>query len=221
MFPYSDDLPRRQFPVVTFLIIFINVGVFLKYGFSPYYESFIWVHGLIPGDLHLSHFITSMFLHAGLFHLIFNMWYLWLFGDNLENRLGWAGFLGFYLLGGAVAFVAHVLTTTDPVMRNLPCIGASGAVSAVMGGYLTFFPEARIKVFVFLFYQALTFKVSASFFLGVWFLQQVLNGGLVFNNESMVAYGAHLGGFFFGVFAAFIFKNYILTQDEDRSTREY
>ncbi len=213
MFPYSDDLPRRQFPVITSLIIFINVGVFFKYGFSPYYEDFIWAYGFIPNDFHFVHLLTSMFLHAGLFHLIFNMWYLWLFGDNLENRLGWSGFLGFYLLGGVVAFLVHAFTAADPVMRNLPCIGASGAVSTVLGGYLTFFPEARIKVFVFLFFQALTFKVSARFFLIVWFLEQVWNGGFIFRGQSAVAYGAHLGGFFFGAAAAFILKYYVERRD--------
>ena len=138
MFPYSDDVPRTRFPIITLLLIAVNVVVFFKFSLRGDYESTVWEYGFIPNDFQFIDLFTSMFLHGGIFHLVFNMWYLWLFGDNLEDRLGRLGFLVFYLLGGAVAFLMHDYTIQG-MARSLPCIGASGAISAFMGGIISVF----------------------------------------------------------------------------------
>ncbi len=221
MFPYSDDIPRTRFPLVTFLLIVVNVLVFFKFSLRWDYESIVWEYGFIPNDFQFVNFFTSIFLHGGIFHLIFNMWYLWLFGDNLENRLGSGTFLVFYLLGGAVAFLMHDYTTHG-MTRNLPCIGASGAISAVMGGYISFFPYARVKVLIWFFLNVFTVRISAQIFFIVWFLEQLFSSDIVFRSQGQgdIAYGAHLGGFFFGLFTSFFLKYYFLP-NKDRNRQDY
>src|SRR5438552_18906962 len=107
MFPYRDENPSENFPIVTFFLIVINVAVFFNLTIRPDYELLVWQYGFIPGQWHFLNLITAMFLHGSISHLIFNMWYLWLFGDNLEDKLGKVPFLCFYFLGGVFAFVFH------------------------------------------------------------------------------------------------------------------
>ncbi len=201
MIPYRDDNPIHGVPFITVLLIFLNLGIyfFLTAGFN--YEGIVNHYGFVPSEKRLITYGTSMFLHGGMAHLIFNMWYLWLFGDNLEDELGHLGFLVFYLMGGIISMFLHDLMTFEPALRNVPAIGASGAISAVMGGYVTLFPHAQIRMFWFLLYTVQTFKISAVFFLGFWFLQQLISGGAgaLAGVSTGVAYWAHIGGFIFGI----------------------
>ena len=204
MFPYRDDNPSQHFPVITLGLIAINVGIFFYLVTQPYYESVVWQYGFIPNEWHPINFITAMFLHGGLLHLVFNMWYLWLFGDNLEDQLGKILFLIFYLAGGIFAFLLHA-STTHGAGQGIPTIGASGAISAVMGGYVLLFPRAKIKMITFLFFQIIRWSWSAWIFLGVWFIQQSFLG-LGDDGTSQIAYGAHIGGFLFGMAFVFLLK---------------
>ncbi len=162
-----------------------------------------------------------MFLHGGIFHLAFNMWFLWLFGDNLEDKLGKIAFVVFYLLGGICASLLHSFVAND-FMRNIPCIGASGAISAVMGGYLFLFPQARVRVFIWVFVFAVRIKLSAFVFLGIWFLEQLLLGSVSVagGQATEVAYWAHIGGFFFGVVFVFLLKTYVFSEKHLLTTEE-
>ncbi len=208
MFPYRDDNPAESFPLVAILLIVVNAAIFLFLSPSAHYEEIIRQFGFIPDRGEPLTFLTSLFLHANLLHLVFNMWYLWLFGDNLEDRFGKLNFLFFYLLGGAFSLLLHAWTV-GPQMKEIPCIGASGAISAVMGGYVTLFPRANIQVLFLFFFTIQTFKISALFFLGFWFLQQLLLTAGSTNSEMVapVAYGAHIGGFVFGVVFASVIKH--------------
>jgi membrane associated rhomboid family serine protease len=131
--------------------------------------------------------LTSMFLHGGLLHLGGNLWFLWIFGNNIEDRLGHLWFLAFYLVGGVAATLAHYALAPS---STVPVVGASGAIAAVMGAYLVWFPNAPIRTFVFLF----LLDITAKWYLGFWFLSQFFIG-----NDSGVAWAAHVGGFVFGV----------------------
>jgi len=145
---------------------------------------------LFPGKSIWRSVVVSMFLHGGLLHLGGNLLYLWIFGNNVEDRLGHAAYLGFYLAGGVVATLAHVLVNAD---STLPVVGASGAIAAVMGAYLVWFPNARIRTLVAAFFIFFT-EVRAKWLLGIWFLLQ-----FVTSDNSGVAWVAHVGGFLFGV----------------------
>ncbi len=212
--PYADDNPRKSIPVVTLLLIAANVLIFFAFGFSGGYEDTVLKYGFTPERFAWMTIFSSMFLHGSISHLIFNMWFLWLFGDNLEDSLGHGRFLGFYFLGGVFAAVLHLLVS-NPATRAIPCIGASGAISAVMGGYISYFPRARIRMFVLLLFWARTFKLSALIFLGLWFAEQFLLGGLTASSElaTEVAYGAHIGGFIYGAIFCFFCRASLATPD--------
>jgi membrane associated rhomboid family serine protease len=139
--------------------------------------------------------ITSMFMHGGIAHLLGNMWFLWIFGDNVEHDLGKLRYLLFYLLCGILASLAHVFVTTQPPAALMPCLGASGAISGVMGGYLVLHPHRRVMVLLFRFITEVPGYVAV----GMWFLFQVVSGmGLLGGEQAGVAYGAHIGGFIAG-----------------------
>lgn len=147
---------------------------------------------------------TSMFMHGGIFHLGFNMLYLYIFGDNVEDAFGHRRYFIFYLLCGLVASIAHVLTTMDPMV---PTIGASGAISGVLGAYLVLHPRARIQTLV-LAYVIAVVSIPAVFFLVFWFILQLFYGSLIlaFEVPSQTAYWAHIGGFVAGLALALIFR---------------
>lgn len=205
-FPYTDDNPRERFPVVTVSLIIVNIFIFLLLGTRSDYAAIVKEHGFIPNNSSFLTLITSIFLHDGVFHLAFNMWFLWLFGDNLEDKFGRVLFFVFFILGGIFGNVAHGISV-NAATRNIPCIGASGAISAVMGGYIVFFPKVRVKaVFNVWFYYRIV-KVSAFVLLGIWFLGQLFYSslsGIILN--SNIAYSAHIGGFIFGAVIAYIAK---------------
>jgi membrane associated rhomboid family serine protease len=210
MIPIRDVIPSRTTPWVTMALIAINVGVFLATPsiHDPAFEAFIRTWGLTAADVQLPHVFTAMFLHAGWFHLGSNMLFLWIFGDNIEDRMGHGRYLVFYLLCGLVAAAAQVVS--DPGSR-VPMVGASGAVAGVLGAYLVLFPHSRVLTLVPLFVFITFIEIPAAVLLGLWFALQVLSAVgtlMVLEPEDMggVAFWAHAGGFVAGVALVLLFQ---------------
>lgn len=218
MIPFRDDIPAQRYPVVTVLLILVNIVVFFYQLTLPAgaEAALIYRYGTVPGELTgaLLRFdlpersawlglLTSMFLHGGWFHLAGNLWYLWIFGDNVEDRMGHFRFFLFYILCGLAASALHIVS--DPV-GSIPAIGASGAISGVLGAYLVFFPFARILTLVPLFLIWPVIPLPALVVLGFWFVVQILNGVAAFSISSGgaggVAWWAHIGGFVAGMLLA-------------------
>ncbi|MBT0956092.1 rhomboid family intramembrane serine protease [Alphaproteobacteria bacterium KMM 3653] len=199
MFPLRDHNPSRRTPYVTYAILALNVLVFLVMlpaRGSPADIGAIYVtYGLVPAATEPMDFITSLFMHGGWMHLIGNMLFLWIFGDNMEDELGHFGFIAFYLAAGVLASLAHV--AIEPTSR-VPLVGASGAIAGLMGGYLLLFPKAKVDViFIFVVFFKI-WPIPAWIVLGVWFGLQLLNGAS--NGVGAgVAYWAHVGGFVAGI----------------------
>ncbi len=213
MIPLRDTIPCRSYPWVTQGLIGLNLLLFsYELSLGPALEHFLLAYGFVPFRyLYLSQtqawdlparfgpMFTSMFLHGGWLHLISNMWVLWIFGDNVEDRLGPLRYLLFYLFCGMVA--AYTQYLFSPLSR-IPMVGASGAIAGVMGAYLMLFPRARVVALVpvFCFLQVVT--VPAVFFLGFWFLLQFFNGAFSLSSahfmQGGVAWWAHVGGFLAG-----------------------
>jgi len=205
MFPIRDTIRSRSFPIANYAIIALNVLVFLfqsslsERGFYLFLQGF----GLTPVDF--SPFMpfqwvtvfTSMFMHGGWFHLISNMWTLYIFGDNVEDRMGPIRYIMFYLLSGTVAALTHVFLSPN---LNIPTVGASGAVAGILGAYFLLFPRAQVVTFIPLFFLPWFINIPAFFYLGIWFFSQVANG-LMVSGEAMsgIAWWAHIGGFIFGL----------------------
>lgn len=213
-FPIGDDNVQGGYkPLFSYTLILVNVLVFL-FEFSlnqDAAEAMVVEFGSIPIEISsgqdLFTLLTSMFMHGGWMHLIGNMLFLWVFADNIEAVVGTFNFILFYMLGGIAAALIHVLTNP---YSELPMIGASGAISAVMGAYLVMFPASRIRVWIlFLFTSA---YVPALFFLGIWIAQQMVAGfgSLGLNTEEGgTAWFAHIGGFAFGLIVGlFARRNY-------------
>ena len=211
LFPYKDDNPRILVPYVTYCIIGINALIFVlqfNLGISdPSAEkAFIYRFGFIPADFSLITIFTSMFLHGGISHIMGNMWFLWVFGDNVEGVLGHLKYAIFYLLCGLAATISQLLINTN---STIPMVGASGAIAGVLGMYMIRFPHARVHVFAFIIIFFTTFRVPAMFVLGFWFFNQLTNGfgSLGFDTTGGVAWFAHIGGFIAGVMLNQAFKH--------------
>ncbi|HEY0443593.1 MAG TPA: rhomboid family intramembrane serine protease [Candidatus Limnocylindrales bacterium] len=220
MIPLRDANPTRRTPLITVLLIaacFVafayELGVLASSG-EPGLERFFAEHGVVPADVTSSiragrllawpevGVLTSLFLHGSWLHLLGNMLYLWIFGNNIEDRLGRVAFLGFYLFGGVAAAAAQVAIAPD---SGLPLIGASGAIAATLGAYVVLYPRAKILSLVFLgfFYQLI--EVPALLVLGFWFVLQLIDGATSLGASSAqggVAFFAHIGGFVAGALAA-------------------
>lgn len=214
MIPVGDTELRGGTPgFVTIALIVINVIVFLFEAMmsTPELENFIRNFGVIPAEImqgnQLGTLITSMFLHGGWLHLISNMLFLWVFGDNIEAVLGKVLYLVFYLAGGLAASLLHILI--DPA-STIPSVGASGAIAAVLGAYVVMFPQSRVKLLVFGRMGAGMTRVTALVFLGIWFVTQLFNGiaglGVETAQTGGVAFWAHIGGFVFGLLIGFLFR---------------
>ena len=201
-FPLRDTQPSYSKPIVTALLIVINVLVFLfEFSLDDYSRNaFIAYYGLVPDRFAIVNVLTSMFLHGGWLHILGNMWFLWIFGDNIVDILGHGKFLVFYLVCGAVAAMAQVLL--NPFSR-VPMVGASGAIAGVMGSYMVKFPHARIETFVFIFVFLTRFDVPAWLMLIYWFATQLFSGvgsiGDTTANAGGTAFFAHIGGFVSGI----------------------
>ncbi|MBX4212152.1 rhomboid family intramembrane serine protease [Candidatus Pacearchaeota archaeon] len=197
-FPLRDDNPTRSFGFVNLIFIIINVIVFIITYSSL--DHFIQTYGFTPAYFSVLTIFTSMFLHAGVAHIVGNMWFLYIFGDNVEDRLGHVTYLFFYLLAGVFATLAHYLLNIGSV---IPSVGASGAISGVLGAYIVFFPNAGVYVTG----GGGVGRVSAFMMLGLWFLFQLFSGAAgLFGAQSGIAFFAHIGGFVFGVIFALIYK---------------
>jgi len=219
MIPLRDNVPSRGTPAVTYALIAANVAVYFLLQPSGGTRAgliFTLQWGLVPSDLlggmpRVPHpvppswtVLTSMFLHGGLFHILGNMWYLWLFGDNVEDAMGRARFAVFYFLSGVGAAAVQVLV--DPGSR-IPMVGASGAISGVLGGYLLLYPHARILTLIPLGFFTQIVEIPAVIVLGFWIVVQVLNGFLTFSLQTGgVAWFAHIGGFAAGMALVHIFR---------------
>ncbi len=201
MFPIRDHNPSERTPVVTWALILINVTVFASYYLTLFQDEralglFFYEWGLVPAEATASSFVTSMFLHGGPMHLIGNMLFLWVFGDNMEDQMGHVGFLVFYLLGGLIAAAAQFVA--DPT-STIPMVGASGAIAGVMGGYLLLFPKARVDILIILIIIFRIIPVPAYIVLGAWFGLQLVQGSMTPTEGGGVAYWAHAGGFAAGL----------------------
>lgn len=210
MFPIKDENPPSKFPILNLTLIIANIVIFLGlYLFDGNYYEIIWDYGLIPGDFINGHFdkfytfFTSMFLHGNFLHLIGNMVYLYIFGDNVEDAFGSGRYLLFYFICGIAASIIHILSLKSPKEYFIPTIGASGAISGVLGAYFLLYPRARIVTLIFYGWVFLT-TIPSIFFLGFWFLMQWLYA--TFDIGGGVAYWAHIGGFIAGLALAPIFK---------------
>jgi membrane associated rhomboid family serine protease len=215
VFPIRDEVPSQRAPVITWAIVLLNVAVFLWQIALPEesVRRLFYLFGIVPARLSSPEwatsvgfptrgtisFLTSMFLHGGLFHVASNLWTLWIFGDNVEDRMGRARFVVFYLLCGVAAGLVH--WWSDPT-STVPTVGASGAIAGVLGAYLRWYPSAKVLTLVPVFFYPLFVDLPAVLYLGIWFVSQLFSGvaslGLP-ENVGGVAFFAHVGGFVAGV----------------------
>jgi membrane associated rhomboid family serine protease len=221
MFPLRDSIPSSRPPVMNVLLIAVCAAAFLyELSLGPNLERFLRAYAFVPERLlypaafganlffNARSALLSMFLHGGWFHLISNMWFLWVFGDNVEDVLGHVRYLLFYLgCGGAAALAQAVIAPTSQV----PMVGASGAIAGVLGAYLVWFPWARVKTLVFLGIFFTIAELPALIFLALWFVVQFFSGTLalatVQANAGGVAFFAHIGGFLAGAVLAFLLRS--------------
>ena len=209
MFPISDVIPSRTVPFVTVGLIIANALVFLYMITLPdaMLERFVATYAVVPAWFSVPTLFTSQFLHAGWMHIIGNMLYLWIFGDNVEDRLGHFRYLLFYLGAGALAAILQVLFNP---FSAVPMLGASGAIAGVMGAYFVLYPQSRVltAVFIVIFFDVI--EIPAVFFLGIWFLMQLLSGvgslGVTNAASGGTAFWAHVGGFVAGVIVGLLLR---------------
>ena len=217
MIPLYDDIPSRRFPIVNYTLIALNVLIFIwEVSLGPRLELAVRVFGLIPAHFWTSSgldrwvpLFTSMFLHGGIWHLTSNMLALWIFGDNVEDRMGHARYLVFYLLSGVFAGVTHAFFNPESLV---PTVGASGAISGVLAAYFVLYPRASVYTLIpiFLFWVEVV-RVPAFIYLGIWFLSQLMNGAFALAASTVqsmggVAWWAHVGGFVAGLVLVWFFR---------------
>jgi len=210
LIPLRDIIPSRTTPVVTISLIAVNVLVFLfELSLGRNVDAFTLYYGLVPAAFSWVAVFTSMFLHGGFLHVAGNMLYLWIFGDNVEDRMGHGRFLVFYLLCGVAAALAQTITVPDSVV---PMVGASGAIAGVMGAYFVLYPRSRIVTLIPIFFFFQIVEVPAILFLGIWFVMQFLSGiGSIVNSIPGGAMGgiavwAHVAGFVAGISGVIVFR---------------
>jgi len=220
MFPLKDDNQTTIIPFATWFLIIVNVMVFvyqLSLG-QRGFELFAYQYGAIPavvaGERSLpgglavippyASVFTSMFLHGSWLHLIGNMWYLWIFGNNIEEAMGHFRYLVFYIVCGFLASITHIISNANSI---IPTIGASGAIAGVLGGYILLYPRARVMTLIFLGFFIRLLYIPAGFVLGFWFLLQLLSGSTAGRQDAGgVAFWAHVGGFVAGALLVGLFK---------------
>lgn len=214
-FPLKDENPTKTFSYMTLLIIILNCLIFFVELVMRENRGFIVAkYGVIPFEITrgvdvnpkillgpYSTLVTSLFLHGSFFHLLGNMWFLWIFGNNIEDIVGHFKYVIFYILGGVAASLLQILTSMS---STIPVIGASGAVSAILGAYILKFPRARVKTLLFIFIFVTVINVPAAAFLGIWFFLQLISS--LGRSASNVAWYAHIGGFLFGILTIKLFE---------------
>jgi hypothetical protein len=221
MIPFRDNIRSETVPFVTVSLIVINSLIFLyELSLGPELQNFIFSYGVIPNNVFqwpasgqsfasiTIPYLTSMFLHGGWLHLIGNMWHLWIFGDNVEDRLGHGRFILFYLLAGLGAGFIH---TGVNYYVEIPSVGASGAIAGVLGAYLLLYPFARVMTLIPIFFFWQIIEIPAVIVLGLWFLMQFLSGtsSLAVADAAAggVAWWAHIGGFLVGMILLAVFRH--------------
>ena len=205
MFPISDSIKARRFPFINIILVIATVFIFIQQLITPNPEFLIQKYALIPTQvlfsnfLTLAPFITAIFLHGGFLHIISNMWFLWVFGDNVEGYTGWFFYPLIYFLSGIIGnFAQYILMPSSPI----PMLGASGAIAGVLGAYYVLFPKSQIRTLVPVFGFPAVVNISAPFMLGYWFVLQIISGAVslpFFAGTGGVAFFAHVGGFITGV----------------------
>jgi membrane associated rhomboid family serine protease len=197
MIPLRDTIQSKSYPVVNTTIIVLNGLIFLvELGQGSKLNQFIFDYGLVPARLQPFTLLSFMFIHGGFWHLLGNMWSLYIFGDNVEDRLGSIRYLVFYLFCGWASGLAHLFTNWN---SEIPTIGASGAIAGVMGAYLILYPRSRILTFIPIFFIPYFIEIPAFFFLGIWFFIQFLSAAGTYGQQGGIAWWAHIGGFVFGI----------------------
>jgi membrane associated rhomboid family serine protease len=213
MIPLKDDIPSRTFPIVNYLLIVINLFVFgFELSLGNNLDPFIYTHAVIPVQFvsvgltadQVARLTATMFFHGGWLHVLGNMLYLWIFGDNVEDRMGHFKYLIFYLIVGYFASFAHIFSFPQ---SDVPLIGASGAIAGVLGAYLILYPRAKVLTLIFLFIFIQVVPIPAVAFLGFWFLLQLLSGtaSIADQGAQSVAFWAHVGGFVAGMLLVKLF----------------
>ena len=202
MLPLTDHLPARRTPLINYVIIAANVAIFLwELSLGPELQQALYQVAFVPRRFNLVSIFVSMFLHGGFLHIGSNMLYLWIFGDNIEDRLGHGRYLFFYLVCGFGATLTHFFFNPG---SNVPTIGASGAIAGVLGAYLVLYPKQRVSTLIPIFVFIIIREIPAIFLLGFWFVLQLFAGvGSLGVSEAQmsggVAYFAHIGGFILGM----------------------
>jgi len=216
LIPLRDSIRSKHKPVINWILILVNFLVFFnELKLSPPQLNQLFYHfGVIPAEtvavfngtnpfIYLTTFFTAMFLHGGWVHILGNMWFLWIFGDNVEDRLGHFRYLIFYLVTGIIGSIFFILTAPD---SRVPIVGASGAIAGVLGGYIVSFPRARILALVPIFFFLTLIEIPAVIFLALWFFIQLFNGAVSLGGlANPVAWWAHIGGFLAGALLIKIF----------------
>ncbi len=209
MIPLRDVIPSRTTPIVTVTLISLNALAWLVELALPEdaLPAFLRLYGVVPAELRVPTLVSSMFLHGSWSHVIGNMWYLWIFGDNIEDRMGHTRFLVFYLLCGVIAAIGHVLMSPASLV---PTIGASGAIAGVMGAYFVLFPHSRVLTLVPLIVFVEIIELPALLLLGFWFVLQIFSAGIgaiaATGDVGGIAFVAHIAGFAAGAAGVFAFR---------------
>ena len=209
MIPLRDVIPSRTFPIVTIVIIVLNaLAWFMELSLGPgELKRFLFTYGVVPGNFYAATLVTSMFLHGSWMHILGNMWYLWIFGDNVEDVCGRGRFIVFYLLCGIAAAMGQVVMNPTSM---LPTIGASGAIAGVMGAYFILYPQSRVLTLIPIIFFWDIVELPAIVLLGFWFLIQLVDAGAIAATANSagggVAFAAHVVGFLVGLGGIFLFR---------------
>lgn len=213
MFPISDSVKTRRFPFLNIFFIILCVYVFIQELLANDPENFISQYALVPSQIDMGHpatlftFVTAIFLHGGLLHIISNMWFLWIFGDNVEDVLPPWMFILLFIGAGVLGNVVQYMFAP---MSMVPMIGASGAVAGILGAYYVFFPQAKVKTLIFILFFVTLLEVRATIILGYWFVLQLFSGAgsleTIQSSQGGVAFFAHITGFILGVIVGRIYK---------------
>lgn len=214
MFPLYDTIRPHRFPFLNWALVIITVYVFFLQLTTPEVEAFIMQYALVPSLVDFANpvtllpFITAIFLHGGLLHILSNMWFLVVFGDNVDASLGFFGFLLLYFAAGIIGNFVQFLFTPD---SNIPMLGASGAVAGILGCYYVLFPHSKIKTLVFILFFVTIIEISAPLMLGYWFILQIISGAasvpMLGAETGGVAFFAHIAGFVVGLVFGYFYKN--------------
>jgi membrane associated rhomboid family serine protease len=222
MFPLSDSAKAPRFPIMMWLLIIANVFVFIREFMAPNIDAFISHYALIPAHVNFSDymtlipFVTAIFLHGGFLHILSNMWFLYIFGDNVEGELHPVGFLLLFIVAG---IAGNLLQYSIMPTSTVPMLGASGAIAGVLGCYYILFPYSKVKTLLFLFIFVTIIDVSAPIILGYWFVLQLISGAGSLSATSLsqggIAFFAHIAGFIFGLLVGWIVKKQTQNQNDE------